>query len=175
MSDRLNLGCGRDIRSGWINLDVAALPGVDVVHDLNQVPLPFATDTFTLIDCKDVLEHVDFIRVLRDLHRVLRTAGTIRGQVPHFTSKDAFSDPTHRNFFTSHTLRYFTSLHPRNYYFDFSFSSLSVRLHFDCRPAYPYNYVLERLTNRSERWLNVYEGSPLRVFPATNIAFVLVK
>ena len=28
---RLNVGCGRNIREGWLNLDFAALPGVDIV------------------------------------------------------------------------------------------------------------------------------------------------
>ena len=31
---RLNLGSGTHIRKGWINLDRSALPGVDVVHDI---------------------------------------------------------------------------------------------------------------------------------------------
>jgi len=41
---RLNLGCGRNPFTGWINVDVAALPGVDVVADLNACAhqsLPF--------------------------------------------------------------------------------------------------------------------------------------
>lgn len=33
---RLNLGCGRDIKKGWINLDILKLPGVDVVYDLTN-------------------------------------------------------------------------------------------------------------------------------------------
>ena len=33
----LNVGCGRNIQEGWINLDSAALPGVDLVCDLEGV------------------------------------------------------------------------------------------------------------------------------------------
>jgi len=33
---RLNLGYDRDIRDGWQNIDSAALPGVDVVVDLEN-------------------------------------------------------------------------------------------------------------------------------------------
>lgn len=38
---KLNLGCGNDIREGWVNLDINKKEGVNVVHDLNEVPLPF--------------------------------------------------------------------------------------------------------------------------------------
>ena len=41
MMKKLNLGCGTDIKKGYINLDVAKLDGVDVVHDINRLPLPF--------------------------------------------------------------------------------------------------------------------------------------
>lgn len=50
--DLLNLGCGTDIRSGWVNLDSAELPGVDVVHDLDRLPLPFEEGRFSLIECR---------------------------------------------------------------------------------------------------------------------------
>ena len=36
---RLHLGCGRDIRAGWVNVDRLPLPGVAVVLDL-EAPLP---------------------------------------------------------------------------------------------------------------------------------------
>src|SRR5919109_476542 len=69
---RLNLGCGHDIREGYVNVDAAPLPGVDVVHDLNRLPLPFADERFDEVNCKDVLEHVDYIPLLREIHRLLR-------------------------------------------------------------------------------------------------------
>ena len=52
---KLNLGSGIDIRPGYVNLDVAALPGVDVVHDLAELPLPFETAAFDEVLCKDIL------------------------------------------------------------------------------------------------------------------------
>ena len=38
---RLNIGCGKKNKNGYINLDLLKLPNVDVVHDLNQFPWPF--------------------------------------------------------------------------------------------------------------------------------------
>ena len=38
---KLNIGAGHDIYDGWINHDIAALPGIDVVHDLNLTPWPW--------------------------------------------------------------------------------------------------------------------------------------
>ena len=43
-SKRLNLGCGKNILQGWINLDIVANNGVDVIADLDQckkTKLPF--------------------------------------------------------------------------------------------------------------------------------------
>ena len=35
-NERLNLGCGNDIREGYVNIDSRKLPGVDKVLDLNK-------------------------------------------------------------------------------------------------------------------------------------------
>ena len=46
---RLNVGCGRNIIDGWVNLDVMSLPGIDIVADLEDcaiTPLPFDDDSF---------------------------------------------------------------------------------------------------------------------------------
>ena len=172
---KLNIGCGKDIREGWINLDCVALPGVDVVHDIGVLPLPFGDQTMEEILCKDILEHVEYFALLKDIHRVLRKGGKVFVRVPHFTSKDAYSDPTHRKLFTAHTFRYFTDRHLRSYYFDFAFSKFTARIGFDKRAIYFYNYILEPLVNLNERTQNFYEGSPLRLFPATNIEVLLEK
>lgn len=173
---KLNIRCGRDIRDGWVNLDCIALPGVDVVHDITQLSLPFEDNIFDLIHCKDILEHLEYIPVLRDIHRILKSSGELHIRVPHFTSKDTYGDPTYRRAFTVQTFRYFTQDHFREYYFDFHFSRLAkVTLRFDKRLAYFYNFLIEPLVNLGMSTQNVYEGTPLRVFPATNMDIILVK
>ena len=75
MEARLNLGCGTDTRPGYVNLDIAALPGVDLVRDLSQLPLPFPDESFEEVLALDILEHVDHVAVMRELHRILRPGG----------------------------------------------------------------------------------------------------
>ncbi|RYD84359.1 MAG: methyltransferase domain-containing protein [Verrucomicrobiaceae bacterium] len=179
---RLNLGCGTDIRPGWTNLDIAALPGVDVVHDINRLPLPFADDVFDEILCNDVLEHVDLIPVLKDCHRILKPGGRIRIEVPHFTSSNNFVDPTHRNRFSVKTYRFFVKGTVEGdrrgaYYFDFAFGSVaSTELIFIKRPAFFWNWVVSAVVNSSYSLQCYYEATGLAyIFPAQNLRVVLVK
>lgn len=58
MKTKLNLACGRDIRKGYINLDIAKLDGVDIVYDINKIPLPFGNEQFKEILAYAILEHV---------------------------------------------------------------------------------------------------------------------
>ncbi len=173
---RVNLGCGSDVRAGWINVDKVDLPGITLCHDLTQTPLPFDDNSCVEVVCQDVLEHIDYIPVLKEIHRILQVGGTLTIRVPHFTSKDAYADPTHCNFFATKTFRFFAEGHDRSYYFDFAFSKVRrIHIQFDRRVGYMYNYLLELLVNSATTAQNYYEGSPLRIFPATNMTVVLEK
>ena len=180
MKDRLNLGCGRDIRPGFVNLDSADLPGVDFVHDLREAPLPFGDAQFGEVVCQDLLEHLDYPPLLGEIHRVLRPDGRVVIRAPHFTSRAVYLDPTHKTAFSIDTLRFFVRgdmLAERSQYFPFYFSAIeSARITFHRYRAMPWNYVLEPLVNRSPAAQAYYEGSLLgRLFPAANVEVVLVK
>jgi SAM-dependent methyltransferase len=177
---RLNLGSGTDVRPGWTNLDVAPLPGVDVVHDLSLLPLPFEDASFDEVLCKDILEHVDYVAVLRELHRILRPGGRLRVHSPHFTSPAVWIDPTHRGAFSIDTLRFFVRtgrFAGRAYYFDFHFASVeSARITFHRYRWQPWNYLVEPLVNLAPAVQTYYEETFLaRLFPAANVDVVLVR
>jgi len=172
---KLNLGCGKDIKPGYVNLDVAKLPGVDVVWDINKLPLPFKKEEFDEIYCKDILEHVEYIPLLKELHRILKKGEKIIIRVPHFTSKNAYADPTHRKYFSRETLSYFIKNHNRDYYFDFNFSSIKTYLEFDKKWYLPWNFILELIFNLNWRLLGFYELTPLRIFPADTLWVTLTK
>ena len=96
MEKKLHIGCGDDIKEGWINHDVANLPGVDVVHDLLSYPWPWADEEFTEIYMKDVLEHLpDTIKTLEEIFRITKSGAKIYIAVPYWNSWEAITDPTH--------------------------------------------------------------------------------
>lgn len=176
---RLNLGCGTDIREGWVNLDSVALPGVDVVHNLDEFPIPLPTGRFEEIVCNDILEHIELVPVLRELHRLLAPGGVLHIRSPHFTSRNVYMDPTHRRAFSVSTFDFFTleSSHGRHYYFDFGFSSIrTVEITFIMSFWLPWNYVMYRLVNFNAWWQRYYELTGLsRLFPAHNVNVTLIR
>ena len=186
ITKKLNIGCGVDVKKGWINLDSIRIPGVDIVHDIEKLPLPFRTEEFDEILCQDVLEHVDYIPVLKDIHRILKKGGLLRIRVPHFTSKNNFVDPTHQRMFSVDTWDFFVaskaaSKHiekERAYYFDFAFEKKScccITFEKSSRIFF-YNRVAEWLFNISPRMQSFYESTFLsRLFPAENIIVELIK
>jgi len=98
MKDKLALGCGDRYRGDdFIHLDLSDLDHVDVVHDLEKGELPFEDDRFNHVEAVHVLEHLkqgSLIDLLKEVHRVTETGGTVRIVMPHFLSWNA-SDVDH--------------------------------------------------------------------------------
>jgi SAM-dependent methyltransferase len=107
--DILNLGCGRKRLEGAVNVDSAKVVGPDVLHDLNCRPWPFRDGQFDEVLAHDVVEHLDdVVATLEEIHRVARDRAVVRITVPHFSSANAFTDPTHRHQFGWSIFHYFT-------------------------------------------------------------------
>lgn len=130
---RVNLGAGQDIIPGFVNHDLVALQGIDVTHDLNVYPWPWASGSVHEIKVYDVLEHLDnFIRAMEEVWRVLAPGGLCRINVPYWNSWCVPSDPTHRRGFHETTFRFFdpSSIYcqERPYYTAARFNVLSEEL-----------------------------------------------
>ncbi len=99
MLKKLNLGCGRNIIDGWINVDAFSNPGVDLVFNLECTDgerLPYDDNTVEETLMSHVLEHIrNPLKLMEELHRVTVPGGRVKIRVPHGSSDDAFEDPTH--------------------------------------------------------------------------------
>lgn len=177
--NKLNLGCGHDVRLGWINLDSAALAGVDVVHNIEAFPWPFSDGYFDEIYAKDILEHIEYIDVLREGLRILKPGGRFMIRVPHFTSVDNYVDPTHKKMFSIQTFDFFVkgAAVSRSYYFDFAYSGIRDKsIRFLKGGVFAINSPIERLVNINNRTQRFYEVTGIsRLFPAKEILVTLVK
>lgn len=112
---KLNVGCGRDVREGWVNLndrpESVMMFGRDIIGD---VCAPISTwrdvrgheflrptnsvydDWFYDIEASHVIEHVpDVLAMMSNLWRVAKPGCKLVIRCPYGSTDDAFEDPTH--------------------------------------------------------------------------------
>jgi SAM-dependent methyltransferase len=131
-SDKLNLGCGRFPKPGYVNVDWRDAPGVDVIHDLSKLPYPFRDESFEQIEADHVLEHLpEIFVVMREIHRILKPGGRLILRVPHFSR--GFSHPEHRRGFDATFPYYFKPDFPGGYT-GVHFETESVRMRWFAQP-----------------------------------------
>jgi SAM-dependent methyltransferase len=168
MEEVLNLGCGRRRVEGAVNVDLTARTGPDVVHDLNVRPWPLPADHFREVWARDVIEHLeDTFGIFEEIHRVARAGAKVHVTVPHFSSADAYSDPTHRRFFGRASLDFLDGSHENSFYTAARFRERAARIIF--RPTLT-NRLVSRLANRRPA---AYERRWAWTFPAWFIYFEL--
>src|SRR5512139_2177396 len=81
---RINLGCGPSARPGWINCDIAGLPGVDVRCDVRR-GLPFERDSVDAVAAIHLIQDLRWDEIeplFAELVRVLRPGGILRLGAP---------------------------------------------------------------------------------------------
>lgn len=126
----LDLGCGTNPRNPFMSQKVF---GLDVISELDfndfdveyrlmseETLFPFADNSIDSVSGFDFLEHLsrsfrsdlgtnEFIHYMNEVSRVLRPGGVALFVTPAFPGKMVFSDPTHQNFITIDTIKYFVS------------------------------------------------------------------
>lgn len=96
---KVNLGCGRSPWGGWINVDIAPLPGVDLVLNLDdpaKITFPWADDSVDELAMVHTLEHLHYpLPLMQECWRVAKPGAQFTVVCPYGSSDDADEDPTH--------------------------------------------------------------------------------
>ncbi len=167
----MHIGAGSRKIKGAVTLDINPRLEPDVVWDLNVFPYPFEDSRFDLVVCEHVIEHLDHvISVMEELHRVTRAGGRVLVRVPHFSSLNFNTDPTHVHAFSSRSFDYLCVDTPFERY-DYStakFRKLVGRM--DMQPHTAFNKALMRAINR---FLVFYEEHLAYIIPGQELLFVL--
>lgn len=95
---KLDLGCGKNKREGFIGVDRRKFDGVDVVTDLRKL-WPWSDGEVEEVHCSHFLEHLtapERIHFVNELWRVLKVGGKAAIITPHWCSTRAYGDLTHQ-------------------------------------------------------------------------------
>ena len=129
----LDVGCGTNKFPGAVGVDSRNYEGVDVCHNLDEFPWPFADACFDRIIFKHSLSHLeDVCAVMEEVFRILKHDAVVEIVAPHFSSDNYFTDPTHRHPMGYRSMNYFCDNVPRwKYkYVDASFQLVSSYISF---------------------------------------------
>ena len=116
---KLDIACGHHKELEWTGIDIQALPGVDIVHDLNVHPWPIYSDSFDQAKAWHIVEHIPpvavtekgtrrpFIEFMDECWRVLMVGARIDIETPYGGSDGFLHDPTHCNPVSELTFEHF--------------------------------------------------------------------
>ena len=93
---KLNLGAGYSPLPDMINVDIAPLEGINVVHNLEVFPWPWPDESVEEVFSSHFLEHIhDIFGFFNELYRVMKVGAKAKFITPYGGSVRAWQDPTH--------------------------------------------------------------------------------
>jgi len=107
---KLNIGCSKRPKPGWVNNDIIPFKGVDVLFDLGKDTFPFKDNTFIEIEACHVLEHLDVYQLFHcmdECFRVLQPTGHLHVEVPRWGTQAWLLHPEHKMHWTENLFGFF--------------------------------------------------------------------
>ena len=96
---KLDVGCGKAKKEGFIGIDSRDFEGVDHVLDVGSRALPYEDGTVSEIHTSHFVEHLNAserIHFINEAYRVLENGGKLTVITPHWSSCRAYGDLTHQ-------------------------------------------------------------------------------
>ena len=177
MKKILDLGCGNQKKIGAIGIDINPVTSADIIHDLNKFPYPFEESTFDEIYVDNVIEHLDnVVKVMEEIHRISKPDGIIVIKVPYFRSRHAFSDPTHKHFFTVDAFTVFNHTHIHHSLYPYSqclFNTIKIVFHENFHNTGFKGFLKRLFLHFSNKYPLFYEHHLSHFFPLDELTFYL--
>ena len=82
---KLDIGCSDKKQKGFIGLDNRYVEGVDIVHDIHEIPWPLPHNSCSEIRASHVLEHIKpwkFFDIVNEAWRICEPGGKFEIRVP---------------------------------------------------------------------------------------------
>jgi predicted SAM-dependent methyltransferase len=95
---KLDLGCGKNKREGFIGVDIIKFDGVDEEWDLKE-SWPWQDDSVDEVYSSHFVEHLtglERVPFFNELHRVLKKGANAQIITPDWSNACAYGDPTHQ-------------------------------------------------------------------------------
>ena len=106
---RIDIGCGKNKKEGFVGVDIIAFEGVDIVMNAGKDKWPFKDGSVDEVHASHFVEHLEpeeRIHFANELSRVLKNpkydnagkmiSGLATIIVPHWASQRAYGDMTHK-------------------------------------------------------------------------------
>ncbi len=132
---KIDLACGASKKEGYFGIDVAAIEGVDLVHDLTIYPWPLEDNSVELLNCTHYIEHIPHqewgallkesnsfeefkekalydtrdgvIKFIDEIYRIMKKKGKVTISAPYVSSMRSYGDPTHTRYMHDMSFYYF--------------------------------------------------------------------
>ncbi len=163
---KLNIGCGKHKKDGYINIDISPKYKPDIVASATH--LPFKSNSVDEIYTSHMVEHVpNFEKAMREMHRILKPGGKLYIVVPYSAATSAYL-PQHMHYFSWDSFLPFKNGHEHDDYYNFTFRDVKNRLVFEYT-----NKIISRIANDHPL---LYERTFLsKLFPAIELHVEMIK
>lgn len=96
---RLDIGCGKNKREGFVGVDQYKMDGVDHVLKVGTAKWPWGDNSVDEVNASHFVEHLtsdERVHFYNEAFRVMKPGAKMTVVTPHWASNRAYGDPTHQ-------------------------------------------------------------------------------